>query len=49
MKKRFADGQVVRILGEAESKQESIRDVCKRHNIALGLSSSLEDLSEACV
>jgi len=34
MKKRFTDEQVVRILREAESKQESIRDVCKRHNIS---------------
>lgn len=33
MKKRFTDEQVVRILREAESKQESIREVCKRHNI----------------
>ena len=33
MKKRFADEQVVRILRGAESKQESIRDVCKRHDI----------------
>lgn len=33
MKKRFTDEQVVRILREAESKQESIREVRKRHNI----------------
>ena len=33
MKKRLTDEQLVRILREAESKQESIRDVCKRHNI----------------
>ena len=33
MKKRFADEQAVRILRGAESKQESIRDVCKRHDI----------------
>ena len=33
MKKRFTDEQVVRILREAENKQESIREVCKRHNI----------------
>ncbi len=30
MKKQFTDEQVVLILREAESKQESIRDVCKR-------------------
>lgn len=33
MKKRFTDEQVVRILREAQSKQESIREVCKRLNI----------------
>jgi putative transposase len=33
MKKRFTDEQVVRILREAESKQESIREVCKRLSI----------------
>lgn len=33
MKKRLTDEQVVRILREAESKQELIPDVCKRHNI----------------
>jgi len=33
MKKRYSDEQVVRILREAEAKQESIRELCKRHNI----------------
>jgi len=33
MKKRFADEQIVRILREAETKDQPIRDLCKRHNI----------------
>jgi len=33
MKKRFTDEQIVRILREAETKDQPIREVCKRHNI----------------
>lgn len=33
MKKRFTDEQVIRILREAESQEEPIKDLCKRHNI----------------
>ena len=33
MKKRFSDEQIVRILREAETKDQPIREVCKRHNI----------------
>ena len=33
MKKRFTDEQIVRILREAETKDQPIRDLCKRHNI----------------
>ena len=33
MKKRFADEQIVRILREAETKDQPIRDLCKRHKI----------------
>ncbi len=33
MKKRFTDKQIVRILREAETKDQPIREVCKRHNI----------------
>lgn len=33
MKKRFSDEQIIRILREAESRDEPIKDLCKRHNI----------------
>jgi len=33
MKKRFTDEQIVRILREAETKDQPIREVCKRHDI----------------
>ncbi len=33
MKKRIIDEQAVRILREAESRQEPIREVCWRHSI----------------
>lgn len=33
MKKRFTDEQIVRILREAETKDQPIRELCKRHNI----------------
>lgn len=33
MKKRFTDEQIVRILREAETRDQPIRDLCKRHNI----------------
>lgn len=33
MKKRFSDEQIIRILREAESRDELIKDLCKRHNI----------------
>ncbi len=34
MKKRFTDEQVIRILREAESRDELVKDLCKRHNIS---------------
>lgn len=34
MKKRFSDEQVIRILREAESRDEPVKDLCKRHNIS---------------
>ena len=33
MKKRFTDEQIVRILREAETKDQPIQEACKRHNI----------------
>ncbi len=33
MKKRFTDEQIVRILREAETKDQPVRELCKRHNI----------------
>lgn len=33
MKKRHTDEQIIRILREAESHQEPVKDLCKRHNI----------------
>ncbi|VWC74948.1 transposase [Burkholderia contaminans] len=34
MKKRFTDEQIIRILREAESRDEPVKDLCKRHNIS---------------
>ncbi|KVO55749.1 transposase [Burkholderia stagnalis] len=34
MKKRFTDEQIIRILREAESADEPVKDLCKRHNIS---------------
>lgn len=34
MKKRFADEQIIRILRVAESREELVKDLCKRHNIS---------------
>ncbi|OUE39785.1 transposase, partial [Burkholderia territorii] len=34
MKKRFTDEQIIRILREAESRDEPVKDRCKRHNIS---------------
>jgi hypothetical protein len=36
MKKRFTDEQIIRILREAESRDEPVKDQCKRHNISDG-------------
>ena len=33
MKKRHTDEQIIRILREAESREEPVKDLCKRHNI----------------
>lgn len=33
MKKRHTDEQIIRIVREAESREEPIKDLCKRHNI----------------
>ncbi|SEC12684.1 putative transposase [Paraburkholderia caballeronis] len=33
MKKRHTDEQIIRILREAESREEAVKDLCKRHNI----------------
>ena len=33
MKKRFSEEQIVRILGEAEHMEGTIRDICRKHNI----------------
>lgn len=32
-KERFTDEQIIRILHEAESRDEVVKDLCKRHNI----------------
>ncbi len=34
MKKRLTDEQIIRILREAESRDEPVKDQCKRHNIS---------------
>lgn len=34
MKKRFTDEQIIRILRESESRDEPVKDLCKRHNIS---------------
>ncbi|WP_063809924.1 transposase [Burkholderia cepacia] len=34
MKKRFTDEQIIRILRQAESRDEPVKDLCKRHNIS---------------
>lgn len=34
MKKRFTDEQIIRILREAESRDEPVKNLCKRHNIS---------------
>ncbi len=34
MKKRFTDEQIIRILREAESRDEPVKDLCTRHNIS---------------
>jgi putative transposase len=33
MKKRHSEEQIIRILREAESREEPIKDVCRQHNI----------------
>jgi len=34
MKKRFSDEQIVAILREAESKQQSVAEICRLHGIS---------------
>lgn len=34
MKKRFSEERVIGVFKEAEQSPDSIRDVCRRHNIA---------------
>lgn len=34
MKKRFTDEQIIRILREAKSRDEPVKDLCKQHNIS---------------
>ncbi|KWF20826.1 transposase [Burkholderia pseudomultivorans] len=34
MEKRFTDEQIIRILREAESRDEPVKDLCKHHNIS---------------
>lgn len=34
MKKRYSEEQIIRILREAESREQPIKDVCRQHNIA---------------
>ena len=36
MKKRFSEEQIIGILAEAEHGSDSIRDVCRRHNLTVG-------------
>lgn len=33
MKKRFSEEQIIKVLAEAEHGKDSIRDVCRRHNL----------------
>ncbi|WP_175190426.1 transposase, partial [Burkholderia paludis] len=33
MKKRHTDEQIIRILREAESREEPVKDLCRRHDI----------------
>jgi putative transposase len=33
MKKRFSEEQIIKVLAEAEHGQDSIREVCRRHNL----------------
>lgn len=33
MKKRFSEEQIIKVLAEAEHGRDSIRDVCRRHNL----------------
>jgi putative transposase len=33
MKKRHTDEQIIRIQREAESREEAVKDLCKRHTI----------------
>uniref|UniRef100_A0A071MH65 Transposase n=1 Tax=Burkholderia cenocepacia TaxID=95486 RepID=A0A071MH65_9BURK len=34
MKKRFADEEIIRILCDAERRDEPVKDLCTRHNIS---------------